>query len=441
MKSDAVPLDTHQKALAINLDPTIFGSFAEIGAGQEVARWFLRVGAASGTVAKTVSAYSKPVSDSLYGTGSRYVSMQRLEAMIEREWNLLLEQLQPSIGSQTRLFSFADTVSARNFAGTNECHGWMGIRFQDRPEGTANDILLHLNLRDPSNLLQQEALGVVGVNLIYAVFHLFQSKESSLKALLDEVTSQRVEIDFIELRGPAFEGWDRHETLLTLVREGLAEAVAFSAGNSQAPPTEILRKRPIVLAPFGPRSIESTQREMLSAAMLQLKAESEIAASEPLSLFALTTSSPSIPYLLADSADLSHRVDALRANSSNALVFGYAELYRMTSFVNRYTQAPVRFAVEVSVLIHFLSQAHGALEGRLLEGLSRLFAQNVRVYAYPTAASAMQDLLASASAAGWQWEEKNGVITADALRPCAPLGHLYSYLIASGFIVPMQCIP
>jgi hypothetical protein len=442
MKSAANLLDTHQKALAINLDPSIFGSFAEIGAGQEVARWFLRVGAASGTVAKTVSAYSKPVSDSLYGTASRYVSMQRLETMIDREWNLLLAQLQPSLGSQTRLFSFADTISALNFAGTNECHGWMGIRFQDHPEGTANDLLLHLNLRDPSNLLQQEALGVVGVNLIYAVFHLLHSKESSLKALLDdEVTSQRVEIDFIELRGPAFEGWNRQETLLTLVREGLAEAVVFSTGQSQGPPTEILRKKTIVLAPFGPRSIESTQREMLSAAILQLKAESEIASPEPLSLFALSISSPSIPYLLADSADLSHRVDALRANSSNALVFGYAELYRMTSFVNRYTQAPVRFAVEVSVLIHFLFQAHGTLEGRLLEGLSKLFAQNVRVYAYPTAASAMQDSLASVSAAGWQWEEKSGLITADALRPCPPLGHLYSYLLASGFVVPMQCNP
>src|SRR6266850_3324510 len=260
MKSGVNILDTHQKALAINLDQTIFGSFAEIGAGQEVARWFLRAGAASGTVAKTVSAYSKLVSDSLYGTASRYVSMQRLETMIDREWNLLLAQLQQGLGLQTRLFSFADTVSARNFAGTNECHGWMGIRFQDRPEGMANDLILHLNLRDPSNLLQQEALGVVGVNLIYAVFHLLHSKEGSLKALLDEVTAQRVEIDFIELRGPAFEGWNRHETLLTLVREGLAEAVAFSAGNSEGPPTEILRKKPIVLTPFGSRSIEPTQR-------------------------------------------------------------------------------------------------------------------------------------------------------------------------------------
>ena len=438
MKSDVEPLDTHQRALAINLDQTIFGSFAEIGAGLEVARWFLRVGAASGTVAKTVSAYSKPVSDSLYGTASRYVSMQRLEAMIDREWNLLLEQLQPSLGSQTRFFTFADTISARNFAGTNESHGWMGIRFQDKPQGLANDLFLHLNLRDPSNLLQQEALGIVGVNLIYAVFHQLQGKEASLKVLLDEVSVRRVEVDFVNFRGPAFEGWNRQESLLTLVRDGLAEAVILRAGEPQAPPTEILRKKAIVLTPFASKNIESAQQGMASAAILQLKVESENPVPEPLTLFALSTSTPSLAYAPADSTDLSRRVDVLRTGGSDALVFGYSEFYRMTSFVNRYTQAPVRFAIDVSVLIHVFSQVHGDLEGRLLEGLSKLFAQNVRVYAYPTAASAMQDSLVSASAAGWQWEEKNGLIDADALRPALPLGHLYSYLIASGFIVPMH---
>lgn len=436
MKSAANLLDTHQKALALNLDPTIFGSFAEIGAGQEVARWFLRVGAASGTVAKTISAYSKPISDSLYGTASRYVSMQRLEAMIDREWDLLLAQLQQSLGSHTRLFSFADTVSARNFAGTNECHGWMGIRYQVHPKGMANNLFLHLNLRDPSNLLQQEALGVVGVNLIYAAFHLHHNMMSSLKSLLDEVSAQRVEVDFIELQGPVFEKWNRDEALLALVSEGLAEAVVFTAGKPQGPPSEVLRKKPIVLTPFESNGIKSTRQEMLSAATLQLKAELGNAAPEPLGLFALSTSSPRTSFAPAGSFDPSRHTTALLANCGDALVFGYTELYRMTSFVNRYTQEPVRFVIEVSVLIHFLSQAHGTLEGRLLEGLSKLFAQNVRVYAYPTAASAMQDSLASAD--GWQWEERNGLITADTLRHSPPLGHLYAYLIASEFIVAMR---
>src|SRR6201992_1752755 len=146
--------DVHHKALSLNLDLSKFGSFAEIGAGQEVARWFLIVGGASGTVAKTISAYDKEVSDDLYGAGSRYVSRQRLEAMLDREWTQLLNQLAESRGSQTRFFSFVDTVSARNYAGTNEPHGWIGLRFQLEPTGQANEIVLHINMRDPSSPLE-----------------------------------------------------------------------------------------------------------------------------------------------------------------------------------------------------------------------------------------------------------------------------------------------
>ena len=179
------PLGTHQKVLNLNLDPAIFGSFAEIGAGQEVARWFLTAGAASGTVAKTISAYDKEVSDDLYGAGTRYVSRQRLEAMLEREWTQLQGQLRESRGARSRFFAFADTVSARNYAGTNECHGWMGIRFQERPDGEPNEIVLHVNMRDPTSALQAEALGLLGVNLVYAAFHQRQSGEALLRALTE----------------------------------------------------------------------------------------------------------------------------------------------------------------------------------------------------------------------------------------------------------------
>jgi hypothetical protein len=161
----AQKLDTHHKALTLNLDPSTFGSFAEIGAGQEVARWFLLVGGASSTVAKTISAYDKEVSDDLYGSGSRYVSKQRLEAMLDNEWTQLLTQLSKSRGSQTRFFCFVDTVSARNFAGTNDAHGWIGLRFQSQPGSAPNNVLLHVNMRDPSNVLQQQAIGILGAIL------------------------------------------------------------------------------------------------------------------------------------------------------------------------------------------------------------------------------------------------------------------------------------
>src|SRR5277367_3050196 len=191
-------LDTHHKALTLNLDASAFGSFAEIGAGQEVAHWFFLVGGASGTVAKTISAYDKEVSDDLYGAGSRYVSRQRLEAMLDKEWTQLLAQLEKDRGAKTRFFSFVDTVSARNFAGTNDAHGWVGLRFQLQPGGPPNDVLVHINMRDPANVLQQEAIGILGVNLIYAAFYELQTEESFLASLSQEVVRDRIEIDHID---------------------------------------------------------------------------------------------------------------------------------------------------------------------------------------------------------------------------------------------------
>ena len=230
-------LNTHQKALRINLDPTSYGSFAEIGAGQEVVRWFLVVGGASGTVAKSISAYDKEVSDDLYGSGARYVSGERLQAMLDSEWAQLINQLNKSRGPNTRFFSFVDTISARNYAGTNEPHGWVGLRFQLRPGGQPNDILLHINMRDPSNPLEQEAIGILGVNLIYAVFNQLQMKEAFLENVAQGV-EKRIEIDYVEVRGTAFEGWDQRAILAQLVRAGLAEAVYFPSSGSPAPPIE-----------------------------------------------------------------------------------------------------------------------------------------------------------------------------------------------------------
>ena len=167
-----------------------------------MARWFLFVGAASGTVAKTISAYDKEVSDDLYGSGSRYVSKQRLEAMLESEWTQLLTQLGKTRGLHTRFFSFVDTISARNFAGTNEPHGWVGLRFQSEPGGPANDILLHINMLDPTNVLEQEAIGILGVNLIYSAFYELQSKEFFLEGVAQDVVKGRIESTTSMFAGP-----------------------------------------------------------------------------------------------------------------------------------------------------------------------------------------------------------------------------------------------
>ena len=437
----AQKLDTYHKALSINLDPSTFGSFAEIGAGQEVAHWFFLVGA-SGTVAKTISAYDKEVSDDLYGSGSRYVSKQRLDAMLDNEWTQLLTQLSKTRGSQTRFFCFVDTVSARNFAGTDDSHGWIGLRFQLEPNGPPNDVLLHINMRDSSNVLQQQAIGILGVNLIYAAFYEVQTKESFLEGLARDVVAERIEIDYVDLRGPAFESWDRRALLVHLVRAGFAEAVYFPAEGSPVPPTEVLHKKALALAPgyFGHTDAVHSQvhLRLLASAIQELQRELGETKSAPAGFFCLTVAPFTPDETAPEIADVLLRIDTLRAANGDVLLFRRPELYHMTALVNRHTQAPVRFVVGVSLLIRAFEGVYGNLEGRLLEALARLFAQNVRIYVYPMTTADLQEWLKSASVAGWEWSETNGWVSASQLRRAPPLGHMFAYLLAKSFLVPMR---
>jgi len=435
-------LDTHHKALTVNLDPSTFGSFAEIGAGQEVARWFLVVGGASGTVAKTISAYDKEVSDDLYGSGSRYVSKQRLEAMLDNEWAQLLTQLEKIRGSHTRFFSFVDTVSARNFAGTNDPHGWIGLRFQSQPGAPPNDVLLHINMLDPTNVLQQEAVGILGVNLIHAAFYELQTKESFLRGAAQDVIKERIEIDYIDLRGPAFESWDQRALLAHLVSAGFAKVVFFPSKGPAVPPTEALYKKTVVLAPgyFGHLDSAHSQvhARLLASGILQIRNELGEAHSAPAGFFCLTAASSTPDEPAPEIPDLLRRIDALLATGGDVLLFGQRELYHMTALVDRYTTAPVRFVVGLSLIIRAFEDPYGSLAGSRLEALARLFAQNVRIYAYPMTTADLREWLNTASASGWEWRETAGWVSAAQLRCAPPLGHLFAYLLASNFIVPMQ---
>jgi hypothetical protein len=434
-------LNTHQKALRINLDSTSYGSFAEIGAGQEVARWFLVVGGASGTVAKSISAYDKEVSDDLYGAGARYVSKERLQAMLNSEWSQLINQLSKNRGSSTRFFSFVDTISARNYAGTNEPHGWVGLRFQLQPGGAPHEIVLHINMRDPSNPLEQEAIGILGVNLIYAVFYQLQTIESFLENIAQSI-ERRIEIDYVEVNGAAFDEWDQREILIQLVRAGLAEAVCFLSSGSPAPPIEVLHKKAAVLAPGAFEHVDpahaAIHEEMLASGVRQLREELKERETVVSGFFCLSATAlietgppPKIPELL-------ERINALQARGGSMLLFRERELYSMTDFVNRYTRENVRFVLGLSLLIRVWEYRYRKLPGGFLEGLSHLLAQNVRIYAYPMRSADLQQSIQSISATGWQWNDTNGWVSARQLRLAPPLGHLFDYVLASNFLIPMQ---
>jgi hypothetical protein len=437
----AEKLDTHQKALNTNLDPATFGSFAEIGAGQEVVRWFLVVGGASGTVAKSISAYDKEVSDDLYGLGSRYVSRERLEAMLASEWTQLLNQLTKTRGSQTRFFCFVDTISARNYAGTNEQHGWVGLRFQTQAGGEPNDILLHINMRDPSNVLQQEAIGILGVNLVYAGLYQLQSKDYFLENVAQDV-EKRIEIDFVDFRGSAFQSWNQRALLVHAVQAALAQAVCFPSNGTPLPPMEVLHKKPVVLAPGSFEHVDAahskTHEQMLAAAIEHLRGEITGEKLTPVGFFCIPATSPVAGDPPPTIEVLLERIDALRAHGGDVLLFRERELYTMTDHVNRYTREHVRFVVGLSVLIRVFEDRYSKLTGSFLEALSRLLAQNVRIYAYPMMSKDLQQSIPTASTTDWQWAETDGWVSASQLRLRGPVGHLYEYVLASNFLISMQ---
>src|SRR6266702_3802132 len=215
---------TDKKALQINLDVSKYGTFAEIGAGQEVARRFFRVGGAASTIAKTMSAYDMTFSDAIYGPTDRYVSRVRLRTMLDHEYDLLLERLNAKLGDERTFFVFADTVAARSFKQHNESHGWLGVRFQTQPHGEPSQIIIHVRMLDETNVDQQEALGVIGVNLIYGAFF-YAEPEKLISSLQENLAPGRIEVDIIKFSGPLFCKIDNRLMSLQLVSQGLTSAV------------------------------------------------------------------------------------------------------------------------------------------------------------------------------------------------------------------------
>jgi hypothetical protein len=431
-------LGTHQKALTINLDAAVFGSFAEIGAGQEVARWFLTVGGASGTVAKTISAYDKEVSDDLYGAGTRYVSKSRLQAMLDNEWAQLLSQLHATRGATTRFFSFVDTISARNFSGTNDCHGWVGLRFMQKPNGPPNDLLLHVNLRDPSNLQQQEAVGILGVNMIYAVTHHMENSADFLTGVLEDLGMDRVELDCLDLKGPAFEGWNRNELHASLVIDGHAEGVVFPADNQIRPSNEVFYKRAVVLEPGRFAHPELIQADLIRITMEELPAEELKESKGALGLFCLSVDPAVSDMKKLSTVEAAKFVAELQTKGYGVILFHSPELYVMSAFLNRYTKFRIHFAVRLSALVRIMEDRYRSLPGNLLEGIARMFTQNVRLVVHPMAVADLERWVKETGTTGWTWEQTNGMVHADELHPAKPLDHLYRYLLSEFWIQPKK---
>jgi len=376
-------LGTHEKALKINLDPLRYGTFAEIGAGQEVARWFFKVGAAAGTISKSISAYDMAVSDAIYGRSKRYVSRERLQNMLDYEHNLNLERLRSSRGDATAFFAFADTVAARSFQGTDECHGWMGVKYQARPRDQDSQIIIHVRMLDHENSLQQEALGIVGVNLLYGAFVFHHKPERLVESLLDNLSTERVEIDMIELSGIEFRHVDNRVMSLKLVQLGLSGAAMFGPSGEVLQPSEVLRKRPILVERGSFRPVTKVNIDMINNAHKRFRSEPEVQGRPVVELMEITMRN-----LLAegqlDLGDFLARADLLAAAGKTVLISDYFEYYRLARYLTRYSNEPIAVTMGAASLRDlFKEEYYSGLEGGILEAFGKLFTKDLRVYVYP----------------------------------------------------------
>ncbi len=428
-------LTTNRKALTINLDGTRYGTIAEIGAGQEVSRIFFQVGGASGSIAKTMSAYDMTFSDAIYGKAPRYVSRERLVTMLDHEYRLLKERLSEKRGDRTSFFVFADTVATKSFKGNADGHGWLGIRFQRDPLEEPNDIIIHVRMWDKENLAQQHALGIVGVNLIYGAFNYVDDPLLLVQSLVDAVGADRVEIDMLKVSGPAFRNVDNRLLSLRLVQFGLTNAVMFAPNGDVLQPSEVLYRKAVLVERGSFRPVTHVNVDMLNCAAAQFMQEPMVKGKEIVVLMEITMNN-----LLAsgdlDADDFLARVDMLGHIGFTTLISNYSEFYRLVSYFRRYTKEMIGVAMGINTLLEIFNEKYyEELEGGILESMGRMFRHAVKLYIYPMQQDAYDryqagGFLASAhSPASAPGITAGVMITARNLQVSDRLRNLYAHLL------------
>jgi hypothetical protein len=417
----ATPPSTRDKALTLNLDGTSYGTFAEIGAGQEVSRWFFSVGGAAGTVAKTISAYDMSVSDSLYGRAPRYVSRQRLEAMLAHEFDQLVDSLAPTRGGTTRFFAFADTVATRGHAQPGSGRGWAGVRFQARPGDQPSDVIVHVHLLDSATVGQQEALGILGVNLIHAAFTHHATPPALVGALMDGLSRARVDIDMIKLSGPAFAAVDNRLLSLQLVEQNLTDAAMFTAGGEVVQPAEVLYKRPVLVERGGFRPVTLVTLDVLERARDRFLKEPGVQGQAPIVLAEMTLRDLREGDRV-DHADFLDRASILSMLGFDVLISRFTPYYQLADYLTAYTDQMIGIAVGLPSIQEIVEEKYyDELAGGVLEAIGRLFKRSVKMYVYP-----MRD------------PATGRVVTGDQPTLPPPWTHLETLLLETGLVEPIR---
>lgn len=414
-------IKTEQKALDINLNDPIYGTFAEIGAGQEVARNFFQAGAAAGTIAKTMSAYDKTYSDAIYGVepSNRYVSENRLYKMLDHEWSLMEERLSESRPDAT-FFVFADTVQAINYTRTIKGNGWLGLRFRLTPGGPVNDMVLHVKMLDTNNRLQQEAIGVLGVNMIYAIFYYNDDPEKMVRSLVDNI-KDRVSIDLLRINGEDFNFFDKRLISLYLVKHKLTSVTMFDIHNNSIHASEFLYRESLMVIRGNFRPPTIVTQDVIDSSYRQFKSETNLP-DDKLNLMMEMT----MEYLKGENAEIDEkdfldRADMLGILGHNVLLSDCDNHQMLINYLSDYKIANLGLVIGARELQKIITDKYNNnQDGRLLVAFGELFSQNIKIYAYPA-----------------QNEMSKEIMTAQNMEVPEGIKFLYQYLLDSKQIVPV----
>ena len=385
MDSNRVILSAKQKALRINLNPDLYGTFAEIGAGQEVVRHFFRAGGASGTIAKAMSAYDKDFSDAIYGEeeNSRYVCESRVKKMLVHEYQLMEDRLNRKEHAMKHFFAFANTVATINYHKTNQGHGWFGLKFQTAPDREANEVILHARLHEQDALQQHQTVGILGVNLIYGCMFFYKKPKELLQSLYDNLERDQVEIDMVEMHGPDFEEVDNRLLSLQLVKNGMTDAVIFSPDGRNLQAADVLYKKNILAIRGSFRPVTKVSIDMISKGLQQFKKESRVDEKDIQVLFEITLNNLSAEGDI-DEQDFLDRADVLCSIGQTVLISNYQKYYKLVEFFSRHTKKRMGVIMGANTLsMVFDEKYYRDLNGGILEAFGILFSRDLKIYLYP----------------------------------------------------------
>ena len=416
--------NTLEKALRINLDLNKYGTIAEIGAGQEVARQFFRAGGAAGTIAKTISAYDMIFSDAIYGVqeDGRYVSQARVTAMIEKEFNLVIDRVGTSRSRSSRYFSYGATVAAKSYNSDNECHAWCGIRVQMYPNAVPSEIVVHIRMRDEEADRQQNAMGTFGVNLIYAAYYYYEDPKTLIDSLTDNLEQDRIEIDFIEFSGPYFEDIDNRAIALHLIRSWKARAIMFKPDGAVIIPAEMLYKKNVLTIRGSFRPITRLNADMIEQGLKYFTDMEGVSMDNSIALAEISLNDARGNDLKVSEEDLIARVSLLNTLGYSVMITDYTRYFSLRAYFRQFTKLQIGIVVGiVNIREIFDENSYRGIEGGILEGFGKLFPDHTRLLVYPEVDQS------------GEFRDFTNVDLPENLQ------FLYRYLLANNFIFGIEC--